>query len=192
MKNVNNKGFSLIELMIVVAIIGILATVAIPNFQKFQGKAKQSEAKSQLGGVYMAQKAFFAEYSFYSGQFGMIGFVPQGSALVYRITTGNNGASNVVDPTNPALIRGTNLPIAMNVGACVTTAPGCTNAAFGGILPIWSESPTASVSIAVAGVATTDTTFIAGAGARLGASVAQDDQWTITDANVLMNLSYGI
>ena len=63
----NKKGFTLIELMIVVAIIGILAAIAIPNFLKFQAKAKQSECKSNLGAIYTAQVAYFGEFNTYAG-----------------------------------------------------------------------------------------------------------------------------
>ena len=66
MHNVRNqKGFTLIELMIVVAIIGILAAVAIPNFLQYQAKSKQSEARVLLSGLYTSQIAFFAEENFY-------------------------------------------------------------------------------------------------------------------------------
>ena len=47
--------------MIVVAIIGILAAIAIPNFLRFQAKSKQSEAKTNLGGIFTAETAYFAK-----------------------------------------------------------------------------------------------------------------------------------
>ena len=78
MKNNKQAGFSLVELMVVVAIIGILATIAIPNFTKFQAKAKQSSAKSELTGIYTAQKSFFTEYSTYHSNLAYIGYSPDG------------------------------------------------------------------------------------------------------------------
>ena len=58
-------GFTLIELMIVVAIIGILAAIAIPNFVKFSCRSRTSEAKIMLKHVSVAQEAYRAEFDIY-------------------------------------------------------------------------------------------------------------------------------
>ncbi len=58
----NRKGFTLIELMIVVAIIGILAAIAIPNFLAMQLRAKRAELPSNLDGIRTAEKAYQAEW----------------------------------------------------------------------------------------------------------------------------------
>ena len=67
MKRPNNTkaGFTLIELMITVAIVGILASGAIPLYFKYTLKARTAEAKTNLGGIRTSQVAFKASYDTY-------------------------------------------------------------------------------------------------------------------------------
>ena len=62
----SKKGFTLIELMIVVVIIGILAALAIPRFMRSTTKAKQSEAKQLLKQIYTMQRAYRQENDVYT------------------------------------------------------------------------------------------------------------------------------
>jgi type IV pilus assembly protein PilA len=76
-----DEGFTLIELMIVVAIIGILAAIAIPNFLRYQAKTKQSEAKTNLGSIFTSQVTYFGENDTYAGSIGAgsLGWAPEGT-----------------------------------------------------------------------------------------------------------------
>ena len=62
----DSKGFTLIELMIVVVIIGILAALAIPRFMRSTTKAKMSEARQLLKQVYTMQRAYRQENDLYT------------------------------------------------------------------------------------------------------------------------------
>ena len=90
------RAFTLIELMIVVAIIGILAAIAIPNFVKFQCRSKQSEAKGNLKGLYVAQESYRAEKDTYTSNadIAQTGFLPRGNKIRYAYNVTANSATS--------------------------------------------------------------------------------------------------
>ena len=84
-----NKGFSLVELMVVVAIITILAGLAIPKFRNFQAKARQAEAKTNLSHIFTLQESFYADANAYFP----IGDKGTGTKLAISATAFDNPAA---------------------------------------------------------------------------------------------------
>lgn len=110
----NNKGFTLIELMIVVVIIGILAAIAIPKFNSVSQNAKKAEAGPVLKQICTLQGTYFQENGAYATSEGALtGFdAPAGKYFTFS-TTGNNA---VATPT----ALGTSSGLAIITRNCAT------------------------------------------------------------------------
>ena len=59
------QGFTLVELMIVVALIGVLTSIAIPGFQRYQMNSKRAEAYTNLLALAKSQKSYYSEWNQY-------------------------------------------------------------------------------------------------------------------------------
>lgn len=69
----NSRGFTMVELMVVVGLIGIMLAIAIPKYQAYQWKTRQAEARNSLGQVFLSEKAFRADGGSYSACLSQIG-----------------------------------------------------------------------------------------------------------------------
>lgn len=109
----NEKGFTLIELMIVIAIIGILAAIAIPQFSAYRKRAFNASAESDVRNLATAQEAYYVDFSKYvSGSSNLLsyGYVASnnvsatvnGDSSSYTIsayhTTGGDHTYSVIGP----------------------------------------------------------------------------------------------
>jgi type IV pilus assembly protein PilA len=214
MKLQSKSGFSLVELMVVVAIIGILATIAVPNFQRFQARAKQASAKTELTGIYTAQKAFYVEYNTYTPDMQLAGFVPEGIQIdttagveasqvrdVSRIygssmgTVGTDGAGTTPALTGLTVTTGANLTLSTlglarstdYSGAYPAHASGCAQATQTNLIATANDTtPGASAE-----------NFVAVArGCPRGnsnyAAAAALDDWAISNLRQIANVRNGI
>ncbi len=100
-KTKKNEGFTLIELMIVVAIIGILAAIAIPNFRNYQLKSKRGELPINLKAIKVAELAYQAEHD----TFLALNDLPSGTMGTTKRNWPSSGTGNFANigwaPTGP-------------------------------------------------------------------------------------------
>jgi len=120
MKKLTNQesGFTLVELMIVVAIIGVLSAVAVPNFKKYQAKAKSSEAKVQLAAAYTAEQAFYGDFGMYGHCLGYMGYDPVNETASRYYAIGFS-TTTAYDGTATTGTYGTAVNSGLNPASCV-------------------------------------------------------------------------
>lgn len=149
--------------MVVVAIIAILSTIAIPSYQNFQAKARQKEGFALLGAYFTAAQASRAEHGFYPGDFVASGFQPTGS-LHYRVTVGANPTLVARATAAPPIYYGTYSTNCLNTSqACACLPAACApvyTSTWQEVAIIGSSTGVAAPVLGACGApAATDTTF---------------------------------
>lgn len=189
----DESGFTLVELMIVVAIIGVLSAVAVPNFQKYQAKAKTSEAKVQLAAAYTAEQAFFGDFGIYHICLSYMGYDPTDEAASRYYAMGFGIASSATAPVAAAYASAT------NSGLSATACPNVIAASAAGTVfaagkRIGSATPVANVTTATTAIGTqaadATMTFTIGAVGIISSkavTAATASTWTMNQDKVLTN-----
>ena len=103
MKRNIQKGFTLIELMIVIAIIGILAAIAIPQYQDYTIRAKVTEAIVAASPCKLAVSEYYSSFNTLPGTLAAAGCATVASKYVTSVDVGASGAITVTTSADPSL-----------------------------------------------------------------------------------------
>ena len=189
-KFINTQGFTLVELMVVVGIIGILATIAIPNFRKYQAKSKTTEAKIQLSSVYTSMESMLLEYDTYATCLSSVGYNPSEDYAnrFYGVGFTAVNATLETDAANNGL------------GSCSSstscTGAGCTGAKFffaggkgaAGFTPTIPLTATNSAVVNSSAISTSTFSAAAVGGIAAGSEI---DTWEINNTKKMIHKKVG-
>lgn len=188
------NGFTLVELMVVVAIIGLLSAVAIPNFKKYQAKAKVSEAKLQLSALFTAETAFYSDFNIYHNCLAYMGFDPGPESMNRYFAIGFDVASDIQDDAYAAAVNsGLNAADCPDANAVTAGAAGANSASNATWFPagkgvgaaIADDVAFLPTTVALGAQDTATMTFIAGAGGVISKDYVSDQGTPATAAAAL-------
>lgn len=202
----SRAGFSLVELMVSVAIIGVLSSIAVPNIMRYVAKSKQAEVKTMLASLYASEKAFYATYTTYDPRIILVGYTPEGG-LRYNVGFGSGG--DIADASNGYIIAAGALAVRTTLDYCRPISSGgkkggggpapvtfdskecATLTGANGQLPDTIPAVVANVANATAVVNKVNGTFLA-AGTSSILQGSQADVWTMDQNKLLSNVQSGL
>ena len=94
-KHKGNEGFTLIELLVVIIIVGVLAAIALPSFLNQIGKARGSEAKSNIGTINRSQQSYRLENNTFASALTSLDSKASGKFYSYTVTGGTATSAGV-------------------------------------------------------------------------------------------------
>ena len=176
-----NIGFTLIELATVIAIIGVLTAIALPQFNALQARQRTSEARVSLGRVYALETAFQADTNSYASCLSDMGYVAKNAGNRYYLV-GFRTADR----------------LARNAGRL--NGVTCSNTKADGVSYFSADTglggpPVTNPTAMDANTKARANTFLAGAAANLGGNARPNrnnsDFWTIDENQTITNVRQG-